>query len=116
MPFAERLPEMTLGSGPVILDRASLIALSGVFAGNNSGPLHLACALGVPTVSTMGPSDPARWRPLGRRCAVLRACDFGAGDDVCRIPEADFASALIDMSAHAKPLCERYELCLEVAG
>ena len=102
--------------GPTTLDLASLIALSGVFAGNNSGPLHLAGALGVPTVSTMGPSDPVRWRPLGRHVAVLKACDFGAGDDVSLIPEAAFAAALNDMSAYAKPLGERYELCLRASG
>jgi lipopolysaccharide heptosyltransferase II len=39
---------------------------------NNSGPLHLASALGVPTVSTMGPTDPVRWRPVGQGHLVVR--------------------------------------------
>ncbi len=39
---------------------------------NNSGPLHLASALGVPTVSTMGPTDPIRWRPVGQGHVVVR--------------------------------------------
>lgn len=39
---------------------------------NNSGPLHLAAALGVPTVSTMGPSDPALWWPSGEGHIVVR--------------------------------------------
>lgn len=39
---------------------------------NNSGPLHIACALGVPTVSTMGPTLPWRWRPVGENHIVLR--------------------------------------------
>jgi ADP-heptose:LPS heptosyltransferase len=30
---------------------------------NNSGPLHAACALGVRTVSTLGPTDAAVWGP-----------------------------------------------------
>ena len=39
---------------------------------NNSGPLHLAAALGVPTVSTMGPTDPQKWWPLGEKNVVIR--------------------------------------------
>jgi heptosyltransferase III len=37
------------------------------FVGNDSGPGHLAGILGVPTVSIFGPTDPARWKPLGPR-------------------------------------------------
>lgn len=39
---------------------------------NNSGPLHLASALGLPTVSTMGPTDPVLWWPNGDDQEVLR--------------------------------------------
>lgn len=39
---------------------------------NNSGPLHIATALGIPTVSTMGPTLPERWRPRGKNHIVIR--------------------------------------------
>ncbi len=39
---------------------------------NNSGPLHLATALGTPTVSFMGPTLPKRWWPQGQEHVVLR--------------------------------------------
>lgn len=42
---------------------------------NNSGPLHLAGALGVPTVSTLGPTNPVVWWPVGERQIVLKAPD-----------------------------------------
>jgi heptosyltransferase-2 len=29
----------------------------------DSGPAHLACASGIPTLSIFGPTDPIRWRP-----------------------------------------------------
>ena len=38
---------------------------------NNSGPLHLAAALGTPTVSTMGPTIPGRWWPCGHGHIVI---------------------------------------------
>lgn len=40
---------------------------------NNSGPLHIATALNVPTVSFMGPTLAVRWWPVGPHCRVLRA-------------------------------------------
>ena len=55
------------------LDRlVGLISFLGVFIGNNSGPLHIACALNVSTVSTMGPTDPWAWWPGGENHIVLR--------------------------------------------
>ncbi len=39
---------------------------------NNSGPLHLATALGTPTVSFMGPTIPTRWWPQGQDHVVIR--------------------------------------------
>ena len=52
---------------------AAAIAGSALFIGNNSGPLHIACALDVPSVSTLGPTDPVRFWPVSTRARVLRA-------------------------------------------
>ena len=41
--------------------------------GLDSGPLHLAAALGKPGVALFGPTDPARNGPYGASFAVLRA-------------------------------------------
>jgi ADP-heptose:LPS heptosyltransferase len=42
-----------------------LIGACDLFIGNNSGPLHMANALGVPTVSFAGGVSLARWAPYG---------------------------------------------------
>ncbi len=39
----------------------------------DTGPLHIAAALGVPTVALFGPSDPARNGPYGQGRAVVRS-------------------------------------------
>ncbi len=39
----------------------------------DSGPLHLACALGRPVVGIYGPTDPSRNGPFGTRAKVLRS-------------------------------------------
>lgn len=51
---------------------AALIASASLFIANNSGPLHIAAALGIPTVSTMGPTDPDLFWPLGKNHIVIK--------------------------------------------
>ena len=43
-----------------------------VIAGD-TGPLHLACALGRPVVGIYGPTDPSRNGPYGTNFKVLRS-------------------------------------------
>jgi hypothetical protein len=40
--------------------------------GGDTGPLHLACALGKPVVGIYGPTDPKRNGPFGSPSQVLR--------------------------------------------
>jgi ADP-heptose:LPS heptosyltransferase len=53
------------------------LSAAAAFVGNDSGPSHLAGIVGVPTLALFGPSDPAVWKPLGPRVAVLRAWPVG---------------------------------------
>ncbi len=51
---------------------ARLAARARLFVGTDSGPTHLAAAAGTPTLALFGPTDPARFGPVGPRSAVLR--------------------------------------------
>lgn len=51
---------------------AALARLSRGFIGNDSGVSHLAAAAGAPGLAIFGPTDPARWRPLGRTTVIRR--------------------------------------------
>ena len=44
---------------------AALANRAGAFVGNDSGVSHLAAAAGCGGIVIFGPSDPARWHPLG---------------------------------------------------
>jgi len=55
------------------LDLAGHLAAARLYVGNDSGPGHVAAAVGCPTLSLFGPTDPRLWRPLGPRAHVLRA-------------------------------------------
>jgi heptosyltransferase-1 len=43
-----------------------------IFIGGDTGPLHLAAALGIPVVGIYGPTDPARTGPFGTQAIALR--------------------------------------------
>ena len=55
---------------------AALLASARLVLGVDSGPLHLAAAVGTPTVRLFGPTDPAvfgPWGPAGRHAVVRSA-------------------------------------------
>jgi ADP-heptose:LPS heptosyltransferase len=54
-----------------LLDLAELIRAARVFVGADSGPLHLASAVGAPSVALFGPKDPAVYGPYNPRSRVV---------------------------------------------
>lgn len=76
----------------------ALLASCRVLICNNSGPLHLAVALNVPTVSMMGPTDKTKWMPLGDSHRVFRmdhlpciGCNLG----YCKIKTHDCMRTIV---------------------
>ena len=69
-----------LGTAPVIdaagaldlVDLAALLARLDVLITGDTGPMHLAAAVGAPVVALFGPSNPVRYGPLTARTRVLR--------------------------------------------
>jgi heptosyltransferase I len=71
--LGERIPgainlagRTTLRQLVVLLQRAELVIA------NDSGPMHIASALGRPLVTLFGPTNPVRTGPFGRQDSVLR--------------------------------------------
>lgn len=65
---------------------ASILRKSIMFIGNDSGPMHLAAAIGIPTVGLYGPGDPNRFGPVGKKCVTIHKkhdCPPCHGD-ICR--------------------------------
>ncbi|MGH9671316.1 MAG: glycosyltransferase family 9 protein [Terriglobales bacterium] len=61
---------------PLSCSVSELIALTRraqLFLGGDTGPMHLAAALGVPVLAIFGPTDPARNGPFGTHNVVLRS-------------------------------------------
>ncbi len=73
---------------PVITDLALFLAVlkrAECFISGDTGPLHFAAALGVPTIALFGPSAPAQWAPLGKHHQALTGspCNCGGDTQVC---------------------------------
>ena len=94
---------------------AEILRRCDLFIGNDSGPMHLAAAIGTQTIGLYGPGNPARFGPVGAHSCTIRrmpncppcmgtSCKFGGEgcmkeigvDEVIRlaeqllIPYADF--------------------------
>ncbi len=61
-----------LGGKLSFQELAALLERAKVFITNDSGPLHLASAIGVPTLAIFGPTDPLKYGPLSPLNRVVR--------------------------------------------
>ncbi|MDA8238869.1 MAG: glycosyltransferase family 9 protein [Nitrospiraceae bacterium] len=52
---------------------ASLLAMSSLFVGSDSGITHLASMIGTPSVAIFGPTDPELWGPLGPGVRIVKS-------------------------------------------
>jgi heptosyltransferase-1 len=95
-PGEEPLAEIIVhGTGcavtPLTCTLAQLIALTRRIAlavAGDTGPLHLACALGRPVVGVYGPTDPSRNGPFGTQFEVLRSPQSRRDHSRHKAPEA----------------------------
>jgi heptosyltransferase-3 len=75
---------------------AAIAARARLFVGNDSGVSHLAAAAGAPGLVIFGPTEAARWRPLGE-VEVIARMPLGALDP------AEVAAAVESRTGAARP-------------
>ena len=63
---------LNLGGATNLRQLAALLRRANLLVTNDSGPMHLAAALGTPVVALFGPTDPRRVGPYGEGHVVLR--------------------------------------------
>lgn len=61
-------------------DIAAVIKKCSIFISNDSGLMHIAAALHVPTVGIFGPTNSTRTAPFGKNCFVIKS------DVLCKYP------------------------------
>lgn len=97
---------MTLGK------TLALLSLCDGFAGNDSGAMHAAAAVGIPTVGIYGSTCPKRTGPIGPRTRVIyhqiecspclaRTCRFGHYQCLTQISADEVARVLEELGSFA---------------
>ena len=84
-----------------ILQLIALTRRAALCVGGDTGPLHLASALGIPLVAIFGPTDPARNGPYGGTYAVLRSPESIRDHTRYREPEAGLLNITIEQVTEA---------------
>jgi heptosyltransferase-1 len=90
--LAEQVRQACPESIPVclnLLEFAALAADATIFVGGDTGPMHLASAVGAPVVAMFGPSDPVRNGPFHPRDIRLHRRLPCSGSYRRRCPEAE---------------------------
>ena len=64
---------VALQPSPELAELSALLERADLFIGNDSGPGHIAAAVGTPTLSLFGPTDPRVWAPRGSKATWLQA-------------------------------------------
>ncbi len=111
MPIIAEIQALMRGRSTNIAGETSLTQLASIlhvcqlFIGNDSGPMHLAAAVGIPTIGLYGPGDPGRFGPVGAQCQTLRrkrdcppclgtSCRFGGEGCMSEIQVEDVIQAI----------------------
>ena len=68
---AARAPLPVLGADLDPVELAAVLKQARLVVSNDSGPMHLAAAVGTPVVALFGPTDPGRTAPTGAPFRVL---------------------------------------------
>lgn len=107
-----------LGGGTDLAGLAEVLAAAAVIVVGNTGPAHLAAAVGTPVVSVFAPVvEPECWRPWTDRAVLLG--DLGCACGGCRARRCPFPGqpcttgidgaallAAVDQVAGVEPICE----------
>ena len=66
------VPAVDLAGSLDLLTLAAVLERLDVFVTGDTGPMHLAAAVGTPVVAVFGPSDPVRYAPRDDRHRIVR--------------------------------------------
>ena len=107
-----------LSDGAELLTVAAVIEQLDLFLSGDTGPMHLAHAVGTPVVAVFGPSDPRRYAPRGAYDAVVRIDLPCSPCNRIRLPPARCTGHVPDCLAgiNAAPVLSAIDEILEARG
>jgi ADP-heptose:LPS heptosyltransferase len=98
---------INLSGKTTVGDVASLLKRARLFISNDSGPVHIGCAVGVPVIAIFGRGDrglsPQRWGPSGKHDVALHK---SAGCEICYAHNCRSAFKCLDLITPDEVLAE----------
>jgi ADP-heptose:LPS heptosyltransferase len=100
-----------LSGRTTVAELAAVLKRAKLFISNDSGPVHIACAVGTPVVAVFGRNDaglsPRRWGPSGARD---RALHKDAGCAVCLAHRCGIGFKCLEMISAAEVVAASEEI------
>lgn len=96
-------PSIHLVEGATLVQLGAVIERCRLYVGNDSGPMHIAAALGLPTVGVYGPSSPDHTSPRGATAAPHLAVSAFFPCSPCR--ERFFEECPTPPTSDGRPPC-----------
>lgn len=87
------VPPLSAIGKTTVRELGALIQRCSFFVSSDSAPLHIAAAVGTPTIALFGPTDPFRHLPPGKKIAAL--------------------SQKVDCGPCYRPYCNHHFVCME---
>ena len=84
----QKAPEARLIPATSLREMAALLTGCRLVVTNDNGPMHLSVAVGTPTLTIYGPTDPLAWNPGGPRHRAVQASDVSCLG--CNLNECPF--------------------------
>jgi ADP-heptose:LPS heptosyltransferase len=107
LPLAETIVAMSAGHAQIappttMLQLAALCRRAALFVGSDTGPMHLAVAVGTPTISMHGPSRADWCGAYGRQNIRLQIrYEDGSSLERRRADDSAMRAITVEMAAHA---------------
>ena len=86
-------------TGLSLEETLAVLSVAHAFVGHDSGISHLAGGLGTKTIALFGPTDPAVYRPIGPKVAVLHEPTSGFTQQ----PSADLQRQVLSLVTESSP-------------
>lgn len=101
--ISEQHPGVRLLSGVDLGAYGGLLRHAALVVSNDTGPAHLAAAVGAPVLSVLGPTKPEQWAPWGPTVRVVRRWPgWPTVDEVLAQAQDQLSAAPVGAAAHAE--------------
>ena len=97
---AAGVPVVNLAGETTVPQTAAALARAEALLTNDTGPMHLACAVGTPVVAVFGPTNERQWGPRGVRDVVIAHddCDCRPCEYLSEMPDCTHRRCLLEIT------------------